>query len=490
MPKAEHDRLAAGIRQRRTAREAIDRGESIERRSGREGPRCSALSPTARQSTVPERVMSDPALPDPAALAALPDEALLEAVQRQTFAFFWEGADQASGLACDRRFRTQQRVRADQPSRADDSNHKVATGGSGFGIMALIVAVERAWVSRAAALERLGRMLEVLLRAPRYHGALPHFLDGRTGQTIPFSPRDDGGDLVETSLLCMGLLCARAYFAREEAAERALRESITTLWEQVEWRWYTRGEPRLYWHWSPRHEWLIGHRIHGWNECLITYVLAAGAPRYAIEPRAYHEGFATGPAFRNGRSYYGFELPLGVPYGGPLFFCHYSFCGLDPRGLRDRYADYWQQNQRHVAINRAHCIVNPHHWSGYGEDCWGLTASDDPDGYVAHCPAVDTGTISPTAALSSFPYAAAECMRALRHFLGVAAGRLWGRFGFVDAYCETRGWYADTFLAIDQGPIVVMIENHRSGLLWRLFMSVPEVRAGLRRLDFTSSGED
>ncbi len=441
-------------------------------------PDTAVHGPTALDPLVTGATGRDPAVPDPTALAALPDEALLEAVQRQTFAFFWEGADPASGLACDRR------------ARADASNHKVATGGSGFGIMALIVAVERDWVARAAALERLERMLEVLLRARRYHGALPHFLDGRTGDTIPFSMRDDGGDLVETSFLCMGLLCARAYFGRDGAGEQRLRTAVTTLWEQVEWDWYTRGRPLLYWHWSPRYEWAIDHEIRGWNECLVTYVLAAGAPRHPIEARAYHEGFAAGPAFRNGQRYYDLELPLGVPYGGPLFFTHYSFCGLDPRGLRDRYADYWQQNTRHVSINRAHCIANPHRWAGYGEDCWGLTASDDPDGYVAHCPAVDNGTISPTAALSSFPYATAHSMRALRHFLGVAGGRLWGRYGFVDAYCEARGWYADTFLAIDQGPIIVMIENYRSELLWQLFMSVPEVRAGLRRLDFTSPGDE
>ncbi|HTW73696.1 MAG TPA: glucoamylase family protein [Steroidobacteraceae bacterium] len=413
-------------------------------------------------------------VPAAAELAALADAALLEAVQRQTFGYFWEGAEPASALACDRRTRT------------DIANHKVATGGSGFGVMALIVAVERGWVSRAAALGRLARMLGALQSAPRYHGALPHFLDGRSGETIPFSRRDDGGDLVETSFLCMGLLCARQYFDRDTPAESHLRATVTALWEQVEWRWYTRGQPKLYWHWSPRHQWAIDHAIRGWNECLITYVLAAAAPRDPIDAQVYHEGFAAGATFRNGNRYYGLELPLGVPYGGPLFFTHYSFCGLDPRGLRDRYADYWQQNVQHVRINHAHCVANPNHCAGYGESCWGLTASDDPDGYVAHCPEVDNGTLSPTAALSSFPYDAALAMRTLRHFLDAHGARIWGRYGFVDAFCETRGWYADTFLAIDQGPIVVMIENYRSALLWRLFMSVPEVRAGLRRLGFAS----
>jgi hypothetical protein len=228
------------------------------------------------------------------------------------------------------------------------------------------------------------------------------------------------------------------------------------------------------------------HAIRGWNECLITYVLAASSPRHAIRPAVYRRGFASGPGFRNGKRWYGIELPLGMPYGGPLFFAHYSFCGLDPRGLTDRYADYWQQNVRHVRINRAHCIANPKKFRGYGRSCWGLTASDDPAGYSAHAPDNDNGTITPTAALASLPYAPAEVMTVLRHLLKRHGGRLWREFGFVDAFCESRHWYADSFLAIDQGPIVVMIENHRTGLLWNLFMRAPEVQTGLRRLGFAS----
>jgi len=226
----------------------------------------------------------------------------------------------------------------------------------------------------------------------------------------------------------------------------------------------------------------MDHEIRGWNECLVTYVLAAGSPRYPIDPLTYHRGFANGREFVNGRSYYDIALPLGMPFGGPLFFAHYSFCGLDPRGLKDRYADYWEQNVNHVRINLAHCVANPGKFKGYGADCWGLTASDDPDGYSAHAPDNDNGTITPTAALSSLPYAPRECMRAIRHFAG--NDKIWGEYGPIDAFNEQRNWYADTFLAIDQGPIVVMIENYRSGLLWKLFMSIPEVQAGLQRLGF------
>jgi hypothetical protein len=414
--------------------------------------------------------------PEAGALAALPDEELLERVQRQTFGYFWEGAHPVSALAPDR-----------CAVRHDAIDDKVAIGGSGFGIMALVVGVERGWVSREAALERLSRMLDLLIAATCYHGAFAHFVNGRTAQTIPFFRKDDGGDLVETSFLCMGLLCARQYFQRDTPLESSLRGRINWLWEEVEWDWYTRsGEEVLYWHWSPNNDWAMNHPIRGWNECLITYVLAAGAPRYPIDPRVYHQGFAGGRDFVNGQCYYGIELPLGMPLGGPLFFAHYSFCGLDPRGLVDRYADYWQLNQRHVAINRAHCIANPLGHAGYGELCWGLTASDDPDGYAVHAPDHDNGTISPTAALSSLPYAPREVMAVLRHILSRHGERVWGRFGLVDAFCERRDWFAQTYLAIDQGPIVVMIENHRSALIWKLFMGVPEVQAGLRRLGFRS----
>lgn len=407
--------------------------------------------------------------------AKLSDDELLEAVQRGTFRFFWEGGHPASFMARDRSFRT-----------GDPEDDKVTASGTGFAVMAFIVAVERGWVTRAEVLERLGAMLDVLEVATCYHGVYPHFMHGTTGATIPFWRKDDGADLVETSFLFQGLLCAKQYFSRDTAAERRLRGRINFLWHEVEWDWHTQGGQRLLtWHWSPNNGWSLGHGIRGWNECLITYVLAASAPRYGISADTYHDGFAQGRDFLNGRTYHGIELPLGPANGGPLFFAHYSFCGLDPNGLKDRYADYGEQNLRHARINYEHCVRNPHKHKGYGKSCWGLTASDDPDGYNAHAPDNDNGTISPTAALASFPYTPKESMRALRHFLK-DGNKLWGRYGFIDAFNETREWYADTFLAIDQGPIIVMIENYRTGLLWNLFMSIPEIQAGLKKLGFTS----
>jgi len=404
------------------------------------------------------------------------DEALLDLVQRQTFRFFWEGAHPASGLARDR-----------TGLDVDPDDDVVSIGGSGFGVMAIIVATERAWITRAEAISRLDGMLAFLARTPCYHGHFPHYMNGRTGATIAFGRKDDGGDIVETSFLFQGLLCARQYFDRDDAAETSLRDRITWLWRDAEWSWHARnGHNALTWHWSPNHGWSLDADVRGWNECLVTYVLAAGSPTYPIDPAVYHNGWAQSRRFINGRRFYDIELPLGPDFGGPLFFCHYSFCGLDPRGLKDAYVSYLEQNMQHTLINYEHCVRNPNRYKGYGRCVWGLTASDDPTGYAAHAPDNDTGVISPTAALSSFPYAPQQAMRALRHFYDVLGDRIWGRFGFADAFSEGQDWYAKTYLAIDQGPIVIMIENYRTGLLWKLFMADPDVQIGLKRLGFES----
>jgi hypothetical protein len=268
--------------------------------------------------------------------------------------------------------------------------------------------------------------------------------------------------------------------------ETALCDQIDALSNGVEWDWYARGENVLYWHWSPVHGWAMNHPIRGWNECLITYLLAASSPTHAVGPDVYHQGYAQGPVFLNGRRYDGLALPLGPDGGGPLFFAHYSFLGIDPRGLSDRYADYWQQNRTHTLVNRAYCIANPKGFAGYGADCWGLTASDSIDGYVGHSPTDDRGVITPTAALSSYPYTPPESLAALRYFAALGE-RLWGEYGFRDAFSPAADWYAPSHLAIDQGPIICMIENHRSGLLWRLLTGCPEIQRGLAALGFSRS---
>lgn len=406
----------------------------------------------------------------------LSDSALLDKVQYQTFRYFWDFAHPVSGLARER-------------SNVTDYGPETTTiGGTGFGIMSVIVAVERKWISRDTAARFLLKMAKFLVRARCYHGVFPHWMNGTTGNTLPFSRKDDGGDLVETSYLFQGLLCARQYFNADNPIENNLRNHINWMWPDIEWNWYTQGKNVLYWHWSPNNGWAMNFPVRGFNECLIMYILAASSPnpRYQVSPSVYHEGWAVNRFFRNGKSFYGIRLPLGFDYGGPLFFSQYSFLGLDPRGLKDRYADYWEQNRNHTLINRAYCLDNPKKFNGYGDSCWGLTASDDPNGYDAHSPTNDNGTISPTAALSAFPYAPDASMKALRYFYERLGSRIWGPYGFVDAFNESRNWWADSYLAIDQGPIVVMIENYRTGLLWKLFMSCPEIKNGLKKLGFQS----
>lgn len=404
------------------------------------------------------------------------DEQLLELVQRQSFGYFREGAHRTSALALDRCARD-----------ADVPGVPVAIGGSGFGALALIIACERGWIARTEALTRFGRMLECLEQATRYHGLYPHFIDGDTGATVPFSPQDDGADVAESAFLFQGLLCARAYFDGATLLETRLRERITALWLAAEWPWFIQGGHRaLTWHWSPNHGFALNNEIRGWNECLIAYVLAAGAPAYPVSPAAYHEGWARGRDFINGKEYEGIALPLGPAWGGPLFFAHFSFCGLDPKGLADTYADYWQQNVAHTAINYAYCVRNPRGYLGYGPACWGLSASDSMGGYAAHAPDNDLGVITPAAALSSFVYAPQQALAALRHFHGPLGPRLWGRYGFIEAFSEQHDWYADAFVAINQGPLIAMIENYRSGLIWKLCMRIPEIRSGLTALGFRS----
>ena len=409
-------------------------------------------------------------------LRAPTDAQLLDIVQRQTLRYFWDFAHPVSGLARER-----------SNVAFDYGLETVTSGGSGFGVMGIVAGVERGWIPRAEAAKRLLHAVRFLAKANAYHGVFPHFLNGETGRTIPFSRKDDGGDLVETAFLMMGLLAARQYFDGAGGEERELRDRINGLWSEVEWDWHTQGgRDILYWHWSPFNGWAMNHEIRGWNECLITYVLAAASPRYPIKPEAYHRGWAREGAIKNGKRYFGVELPLGPELGGPLFFAHYSFMGLDPRGLKDRYADYWQQNVAHTAINRAHCLANPKRCKGYGEACWGLTACDNYEGYNAHAPDNDLGVVAPTAALGSMPYAPEHSMAALRYFYEKLGDRLWSDYGFRDSFSEGRDWFASSHLAIDQGPIVVMIENHRSGLLWKLFMSCPEVQRGLKALGFSS----
>jgi len=400
------------------------------------------------------------------------DDSLLTLVQKQTFKFFWDYAHPVSGLARERY----------------GSGETVTFGGSGFGIMGIPVAIERGFITRAEGLDRMNKIVNFLnlSTTDKFHGAFPHWMNGTTGKVIPFGTKDNGADLVETAFFMQGLLTVQSYFKNGNTDEKALCANIETLWENVEWNWFQQnGQQKLYWHWSPTYGWDMNMPVTGWNEGLIIYVLAASSPTHPITKSVYDEGWARNGAMKNGKTFYGITLPLGEDKGGPMFFAHYSFLGLNPTHLSDAYANYWQQNTAHAQINYQYCVANPRGNYGYGTNCWGLTASDIPNGYTASSPNNDVGVIAPTAALSSFPYTPVESLRALHFFYYTLGDKIWGNYGFKDAFCLNKHWFADSYLAIDQGPIVVMIENYRTGLLWNLFMQNTDVQSGLTKLGFS-----
>jgi hypothetical protein len=416
------------------------------------------------------------------------DDSLLTLVQYRTFQYFWNGAEPVSGMA-----RERFHVEGIYP---DNDMNVVTSGGSGFGVMAILAGIERGFISREEGLNRFQKIAGFLKKADRFHGAFSHWIFGETGKVKPFSARDNGADIVETAYLMQGLLAVRQYFMDGNAVEKVLSSDIDKLWRQVEWNWFTKGgENVLYWHWSPDYEWAMNFPVRGYNECLILYVLAASSPTFPVKAEVYHEGWAGGGKIVNEKEKYGYALRLrhngAEDFGGPLFWAHYSYLGLDPRNLKDKYADYWQQNKNQALINWTWCLRNPNNFIGYSKDCWGLTASYSPGGYAAHYPGEknDLGVISPTAAISSIPYTPEQSMAAIRYFYSELGDKIWGPFGFYDAFCESKNWYPKWYLAIDQGPEVVMIENFRTGLLWKLFMSSPEIISGLQKLGFTTTAD-
>jgi len=402
---------------------------------------------------------------------AMTDEEFLDMVQRSTFRYFYDYGHPISGLSRERL----------------GSNETVTSGGSGFGLMALIVGVEREYITREQGIERMLKILNFLKNnADKFHGAFSHWLDGSTGAVIPFSQYDDGGDLVETSFLVQGILAVRQYFNQINTNEVEIRNLCTQIWEGVEWSWYQRSiySNYLYWHWSPNYEWQMNFKLIGWMETMITYMLAIASPTYNIPARLFHDGWASSN-YTNSNSYYGYRLWVGPSYGGPLFFAHYSFLGFDPRDKKDAYCNYFLNNQHHTLINRAYCIANPLNRTDYRSDNWGLTASDDPFGYGAHAPySNDNGTITPTAAISSMPYTPTESIAALKNFYRTYGSSVWGEYGFKDAFNPQQNWFANSYIAIDQGPIICMIENYRSQLLWNKFMSNPEIQPMLDSIGF------
>ncbi len=413
------------------------------------------------------------------------DSALFDTIEHRTFEYFWTGAEPNSGMA-------PERIHLDNNYPENDQS-TIAVGGSGFGLMAILTGIERNYITREQAFQRLQKIIGFLEKADRFHGAYPHWLKDEDGHVHPFGYDDNGGDLVETCYLMQGLLCVRQYFKDGNDAEKDLSARIDKMWKAVEFDWYRKGGQNvLYWHWSPNYAWKKNFAVHGYNECLILYILGASSPTHGVPAEVYNEGWAQNGSINKISNYKNDTLHLFMqgspPHGGSLFWAHYSYLGLDPHGLKDKYADYWKEMSTMAKINYEWCVDNPKHFKGYGKDSWGLTASYSVKGYAAHEPdsANDLGVISPTAALSSFPYTPDQSMAAMKHWYNdsLLHSKLLGPYGFYDAFSETDNWYPNHYLAIDQGPAIVMMENYRSGLLWKLFMSCDEVKNGLKKLGF------
>ncbi|HMN49102.1 MAG TPA: glucoamylase family protein [Ignavibacteriaceae bacterium] len=413
------------------------------------------------------------------------DEEFLDMVQRATFRYFWDWGDPISGIARERW----------QPDEKDVTN---TIGGGGFGVLAILVGIERGFITRQQGAERMYKIVDFLAnKIDKFHGAFPHWFNGTTGKVVNFGVQD-GGDIVETAFMIQGLLAARQYFNRTDSTEEQIRNLITQLWHDVDWNFYRNNSSGLYWNWSPTYGFNFSDTFifHGWNETLIAYILAIASPTHAvsISPSSfYRSGWGNNGQISSLRMLYSYLLYVGSSYGGPLFFTHYSFLGFDPRNKKDMYANYFTHNKNQALVNRQYCITNPKGYVGYGANNWGLTASYSIPGvyYLAHDPNNDNGTISPTAALSSMPYTPNESIAALKYFYRTYGSELWGDFGFRDAFNLTYSskgvsgrWFSDGYLAIDQGPIIVMIENYRSGLLWNLFMANPEIQTALNAIGF------
>lgn len=422
--------------------------------------------------------------------ASYTDEQLLDSLQRGSIVYFWEYAHPTSKMA-------RERYHTDDASKDQDI---VTMGGSGFSMLSILAGIHRGFISRAEGLQHLQKMVDFLAIADRFHGVWSHWLNGKTGKKIAFSTKDDGGDLVETSLMCMGLICVREYFKEGTAEEKALAAKCDELWRGVEFSWYTKegSESVLYWHWSPNYKWAINLKLQGYNESLLAYVLGASSPTHPIRAGVYDSGWAQQGAIKSTAQMYTIPIVLNHSNAynsvGPLFFSQYSFLGLNPTGLTDAYADYEALTTNHAKIYVEYSIQNPKRWKGYGANCWGLTAgySRKADGtmdYLDHQIAQnkDRGVINPTAALSCFPYTPKESMQFLRFIYGTWGKGLVGAAGPYDAFSPHYMWVAPRYLAIDQGTIAPMVENYRTGLLWDLFMNAPEIQAGLKKLKFHST---
>lgn len=407
------------------------------------------------------------------------DAEFLEYLQRACFGFFWYEANPTNGLIRDR----------------STVSSPCSIAAVGFGLTAIAVGIDHGWITRAQGRERVRQTLQTFWEKPQgtnaggvigHRGWFYHFLDMTTATrtwTCELSS-------IDTALLLAGVLYARQYFTNAEPDEAAIRALADALVNRVDWDWMRNGQDALSMGWKPESGFL-GSRWVGYNEAMILYLLGLGAATNPLPPTSWTAWTSS----YQWRTNYGQRY---VPFP-PLFGHQYSHCWVDFRHVADTYmrgkeSTYFANSRRATLAQRAYCIANPGGFAGYGSNVWGLTACDGPGtggyaGYTARGappPQNDDGTIAPTAVGGSVPFAPEVCVPTLRHFYERSRTNLWTGYGFRDAFNLTAGWWDPDVLGIDQGPIVLMIENHRTQRVWKRFTPAPEIQRGLARAGFTN----
>jgi hypothetical protein len=414
------------------------------------------------------------------------DDEFLSYIQRQYFKYVWDAALPNSGLS---------RVRMVEEEPDRDKN-TITVGSSGFGITGLIVGIERGFISRKQGVARLEKIAGFLERTDRFHGMWSHWIDDQTGRTIPFAnatSTDNGGDVVESAFLAQGLLVARQYLLKGNKKEKELASRYDKLWKGMEWNWYTKGgENVVYWHWSPDYGWQKNFPLQGYNETLAVYLLGASSPTFPVSKETYYKGWARNGAILTDTSVFGIRPIVahnsGKGFVGPIFWTAFSYVGFNPKGLKDELGiNYFDVCTAQAKIQQAYCVANPKGYKGYGANCWGFSAGYSVKGYKAHNTKNDLGVITPSGTLAAMPFAPEAVMPALKHFYYDLGDQLWGPYGFYDAYVASEGRVVKNYLANNECAVVPMIENYRTGLIWKLFMSAPEIREGLKNLGFSKN---
>lgn len=396
---------------------------------------------------------------------AMTDNEFLDLVQKRAAMFFWQEADPRTGLVPDR-------ARNFAP-RAGRVANLAATG---FGLTALIIAQERGWLSRDQVYNRTLTTLQ-FARDRLFHkeGFSYHWLNTRTGA------REWNSEVssVDTALFLAGALFAGEYYRGTRVAEIA-----DHLYRRANWKWMCNGRKFVCHGYRPESQSFLKYHWGAYCETLLVDVLAIGSPTFPIDAKAWHD------MTRKVRSYKSYRC-IALP---PLFTHQYHNLWVDFRGLHDGVADYFENARTATLANRQYCIDGMKRHSTYGPDSWGLTACDGPQGYrVYGAPpgrAKDDGTVAPTAPGGSFAFTPKESLAALKHMYYTYKPRIWGRYGFCDAYNVDKDWNASDVIAINLGPIVLAIENHRTGMVWKHFMKIAHVRRAIKRIGFRRRGDE